>query len=104
MICSVSIGESIVSISRRKLTLCADANREHGPNFQLPNTFGLFSRLSCWIDAPATGSQQGATNSPLLEEMERMGLMELDPEVIWPRCYRATERGAAAVGLLLPED
>jgi hypothetical protein len=36
--------------------------------------------------------------------MERMGLMELDPEVVWPRCYRATERGAAAVGLLLPED
>jgi hypothetical protein len=41
---------------------------------------------------------------PLLEEMVRMGLMEDDPDVIWPRCYRATPAGCRAAGLPVPSE
>jgi hypothetical protein len=64
--------------------------------------FGLTGGYS---DEPTRNILVGAADDcAKLEQLRRMGILELDHQIPGFRKYKITEAGAAAVGMSLPED
>jgi hypothetical protein len=58
-----------------------------------------------YTDNPTRNVLVGTTEDCAdLEQLRRMGLLELDDEIPGFRKYKITEAGAAAIGMSLPED